>query len=188
MWWHERRNSASRIGGAGLALALALTLGGCFEPMYAEHTFAGKPGLRSHLSAVVVDQIPAAISSPEARVGTAIRNALIFNLVGGGEAPPPTHRLKINITGQRQQVIVDIVTARPAVEMVGISATYSLTDIKTGAVVLTGTTTARASYDIPGQEQRFAGARGQTDTQDRNAKVIADNITTRLASYFSAGS
>ena len=188
MWWHERRNSVSRVARLCLALALGGMLGGCFEPMYAEHTFTGKPGLRQHLSAVTVEQIAAPSASPEARIAVAIRNALIFNLTGGGDTPPPTHRLKITISAQRQQVIVDITTARPDVEMVGVQAYYSLIDIKTGHTVVSGSTTARASYDIPGQEQRFAGARGQLDTQERNAKVIADNITTRLASYFSAGS
>jgi LPS-assembly lipoprotein len=62
-----------------------------------------------------------------------------------------------------------------------------LTEIATNRVVVSGTTTARASYDIPGQEQRFAGARGQLDAQERTAKVIADNITARLASFFVAG-
>ena len=52
--------------------------------------------------------------------------------------------------------------------------------------MVTGATFARVSYDIPGQQQRFASARGQRDAEDRAAKVIAENITARLASYFIA--
>ncbi len=53
--------------------------------------------------------------------------------------------------------------------------------------MVTGQTFARVSYDIPGQEQRFARARGLRDAENRAAKVIADNIKSRLASYFVAG-
>ena len=53
--------------------------------------------------------------------------------------------------------------------------------------VVTGQTFARVSFDIPGQEQRFARARGLRDAENRAAKVIADNIKSRLASYFVAG-
>ena len=40
---------------------------------------------------------------------------------------------------------------------------------------------------LPGQEQRFARVRGLRDAELRAAKVIADNIRSRLASYFIAG-
>ena len=53
--------------------------------------------------------------------------------------------------------------------------------------LLTGRAFARQSYDIPGQAQRFARSRGLRDAEDRAAKVIADNINQRLASFFIAG-
>jgi LPS-assembly lipoprotein len=43
------------------------------------------------------------------------------------------------------------------------------------------------AYDTLGQ-QRFARISGMHDAEQRAAKVISDNITTRLASYFVAGS
>jgi hypothetical protein len=46
---------------------------------------------------------------------------------------------------------------------------------------------ARVSYDIPGQEQRFARVRGLRGAELRAAKVIADNMRSRLAYYFIAG-
>ena len=52
---------------------------------------------------------------------------------------------------------------------------------------MTGQTFSRVSYDIPGQQQRFAAARGLRDAENRAAKVIADSIKSRLASYFVAG-
>ena len=53
--------------------------------------------------------------------------------------------------------------------------------------MITGTTFSRVSYNIPGQQQRFAGERGLRDAENRAAKVIAENIRSRLASYFVGG-
>lgn len=72
-------------------------------------------------------------------------------------------------------------------ENYGIDATYTLTDVATGKVVISGQTFARVSFDIPGQQQRFARARGLRDAENRAAKVIADQIRSRLASFFAAG-
>ena len=77
--------------------------------------------------------------------------------------------------------------SRPDIENYGLNATYSMTEIATGKMVVAGQTFARVSYDIPGQEQRFARLRGLRDAESRAAKVIADNIRNRLASYFIAG-
>ena len=57
-----------------------------------------------------------------------------------------------------------------------------------GKPVVKGSTFARVSYNIPGQQQRFAGDRGLRDAENRAAKVIADNIQSRLASHFAAAS
>jgi LPS-assembly lipoprotein len=54
-------------------------------------------------------------------------------------------------------------------------------------VVLSGNTFSRISYDVPGQTQRFARARAFRDAEDRAAQEIAENIQTRLASFFYAG-
>jgi LPS-assembly lipoprotein len=84
-------------------------------------------------------------------------------------------------------VIVDITTARPDVQQFGINVSYTLVEIATGKPVVSGSTSARVSYDNPGQQQRFANARGQRDAENRAAKVISEAIKSRLASYFSAG-
>ncbi len=71
-----------------------------------------------------------------------------------------------------QQVIVDTTTARPDVTNYGIDATYALTDLETNQIVLRGRAFSRVSYDIPGQQQRFAGSRAQRDAQNRASKVL----------------
>ena len=45
----------------------------------------------------------------------------------------------------------------------------------------------RVTYNVPGQQQRFAKDRGLRDAETRAAKEIAEQIRSRLASYFVAG-
>jgi LPS-assembly lipoprotein len=195
MWWYDKDQglSGARPSGRGsivravAALAIAALAGGCFQPLYGDHSPTGGPVLRDQLSAVDILQIEAPKGSDESRLAVEIRNALLFDFTGGGASTSPTHRLKISMSSQRASIIVDIHTSRPDIEDYGINATYSLTEIATGKVVVTGTTFARVSYDIPGQQQRFARQRGLRDAESRAARVIADNIMSRMASYFVAG-
>jgi LPS-assembly lipoprotein len=176
-----------RIVRAFAALAIAALAGGCFQPIYGEHSPTGGPVLREQLSAVDILQIDAPKGTDESRLAVEIRNALLFDMTGGGAAAAPTHRLKVSMNSTRSSIIVDVNTSRADVENYGINASYSLTEIATNKVVVTGTTFSRVSYDIPGQEQRFARLRGLRDAESRAAKVIAENIRSRLASYFVAG-
>jgi len=184
---HERIAAHGRLIRAAAALAIAALAGGCFQPLYGEQSPTGGPVLRDQLSAVEVLQIGAPKGTDEARIAVEIRNALIYDFTGGGYPAPPTHRLKIAMASTRASIIVDVNTSRPDVENYGINASYTLTEIATGKIVVTGTTFARVSYDIPGQEQRYARVRGLRDAELRAAKVVADNIRSRLSSYFIAG-
>ena len=53
---------------------------------------------------------------------------------------------------------------------------------------MSGSTYARVTYDVPGGRQPFARARAYRDAENRAAGEIADNINTRLASFFYSGS
>jgi LPS-assembly lipoprotein len=167
--------------------ALAGLTAGCFQPLYGDSSVVATAGLDNKLSGVDVVPINTPNGTPIARVGVGVRNELIYDLTGGGNPTLPTHRLTIQLSSTQLQVIVDVNTARPEVQNYGINATYTLTDIATGKTVVTGQTFTRVSYDIPGQQQRFAGARALRDAENRASKVIADNIKSRLASYFVAG-
>ena len=168
-------------------MALAGLLGGCFEPLYGERTLAGGPGLNQRLRAVAIDPIKAPSGTPNARIAVELQNDLSYDFTGGAGQTGKTHQLTVSLTTQNQQVIVDLTTARPDVQQFGINVNYSLIEIATGKPVVTGSTFARVSYDNPGQQQRFANARGQRDAENRAAKVISEAIKARLASYFSAG-
>ena len=188
MWSPEKSAICRRLTAIAMALALAGATAGCFQPLYGERPVTGGPDIRGHLSGVDVVPIDVPNGTPAARLAVEVRNALIFELTGGGGMSASTHRLQIHLRPSRQQVIVDITTARPDVENYGIDATYTLTELGSKKVVMTGQTFARVSFDIPGQQQRFARARGLRDAEDRASKVIAEHIRSRLASYFVTGS
>ena len=181
--------SFNRLARLLLVIGLAGLNAGCFTPLYGSADVSpGGTAVAGKLASVEVAPIDQPNGTRLARVGVGVRNELMYELTGGGAAAPPTHRLNIRLTATNLQVVVDINTARPDVSNYGLNATYTLTDIATGKAVVTATTFSRVSYNIPGQEQRFASARGLRDAEDRAAKVIAENIRSRLASYFVAGS
>src|ERR1700731_4851740 len=160
----------TRIAARLLAVAaLAALTAGCFQPMYAEHT-DGTPGLREKLMGVEVPPVDKPNASRDARIQVEIRNALA---------------LRFNTS--RSSLMIDPATALPSSENVGIDAQYNLIEIATNKSVMTGTTFSRVTYDIPGQLQRFARSRAFRDAEDRAAQEIAENIQTRLASFFVAG-
>jgi LPS-assembly lipoprotein len=176
-----------RILGRFLAVAaLAALTAGCFQPMYAEHA-DGTPGLRDKLMGVELPPVDKPNSSREARLGVAIRNALAFKLYGNATGTAPTHRLVIKFTTSRYDLMTDPNTGLPTSENSGIDAQYNLIDIATNKSVMTGTTFSHVSYDIPGSYQRFSRERALRDAEDRASQEIAENIKTRLASFFFSG-
>jgi len=171
------------------ALALAGLTAGCFQPLYGNRAAVGggPSGIADKMGSVDVRPIETPNGSPIARVSVEVRNELIYGLTGGGPAGAPNYRLEVRLTSRNAQVIVDIKTSRADIQDYGIDASYTLIDVTSGKTVVSGTTFSRVSYNIPGQEQRFAGARGLRDAENRAARVIAENIKNRLASYFVAG-
>jgi LPS-assembly lipoprotein len=166
--------------------ALAALTAGCFQPMYAERT-DGTPGLREKLMGVEIPPVDKPNASRDARIGVEIRNALAFKLYGNATGMPPTHRLVLRFNSTRSSLMIDPATALPSSENYGIDAQYNLIEIASNKSVMTGSTFSRVSYDIPGSIQRFARARAFRDAEDRAAQEIAENIQTRLASFFVAG-
>lgn len=170
-----------------LVLAMGALTGACFQPLYGNRTIGTEDSVRDKLGSVDIPEIKAPNGTPEARLAVAVRNALVFDLNGGQAPSAPTHRLVITLSTTRSTVIVDVTSGRPDAQVEGINATFTLTEIATQKVVLQTSTFARASFDVPGSEQRFAQQRAARNAEDRAVDVVAQNIRNRLASYFVAG-
>jgi LPS-assembly lipoprotein len=187
MWSPDHRAAFARMFRSALAIGSAGLLAACFQPLYGQPPLSGAPTIGDALAAVDVQQIDAPRGSGNARIAVELRNDLLFDLTGGAGSIAPTHRLVIQMTTSRSALIVDPQTGRTEAEVTGIDVKYTLTELATGRPVVNATAFARVSSDIPGQQQRFARSRAQRDAEDRAAKVLADQIRSRLASYLVAG-
>ena len=188
MWWPDTPAARYR----GMARLLTRCRWPASPPAASSRSMApsrvgGRTGIGDKLSTVEVAPIAAPNGTRLARVGVSVRNELMYQLTGGGARRTTNYRLDVRLSSTNLSVIVDVNTGRPDIQNYGIDATYTLTDVTNGKTVVTSTTFSRVSYNIPGQQQRFAGDRGLRDAEDRAAKVIAENIRSRLASYFTAG-
>ena len=181
------RATIRRIAHVATVLAAGVLLAGCFQPLYGDRSVTGSPRLREALSGIQIMEIAAGANTPEARMAVPLQNDLRFNFTGGGAAGPPTHRLLVQISGSRAVVSATNVTGLPFIENFTLNATYSLVEIATNKPVVQGRATTTVSYD-PAGTQRYARVTGMQDAERRAAKVIADNLTTRLSSYFVSGS
>ena len=180
MWWRNPIRIAAVI-------ALGALNAACFQPLYASRSFNGGVPLGTALAQVQVEHIDAPNGTAESRVAVELQNALDFEMSGGGGLISPTHRLKVRMILGRSSIITDVTTGRVEAEITGIDAWFTLTELASGKAVMQGRTFTRVSSDYPGQQQRFARVRARLDAEDRAAKVIAENIRTRLASFFVAG-
>jgi LPS-assembly lipoprotein len=179
--------SLAKIAARFLAVAaLAALTAGCFQPMYAEHS-DGTPGLREKLAGVELPPVNKPNSSREARLGVEIRNSLAFKLYGNATGTSPTHRLEIRFTTSRSDLMTDPNTGLPTSENYALDVQFNLIENATNKSVMTGTTFSHLSYDIPGSYQRFSRERALRDAEDRACQEVAENIKTRLASFFFAG-
>jgi LPS-assembly lipoprotein len=178
MWWRN-----FRIAGV---MALAALNAACFQPLYASRTVSGT-ALGTQLAQVQIERIEAPNGSPESRLAVELQNQIDFELHGGGGLISPTHVLKVRMTTDRSSIMTDVATGRVLAEITGIDASFTLTELATGKQVMSGRTFSRVSSDYPGQQQRFARARARLDAEDRAAKVVAEAVRTRVASFFVAG-
>lgn len=179
MWWRNPIRIAAII-------ALGALNAACFQPLYATRSVSGTP-LGTQLAQVQVDRIDAANGTPEARLAVELQNQLDFEMNGGSGMISPTHRLKVRMTTGRNSIITDQLTGRVLAEITAINASFTLTELATGKAVMNGNTFSRVSSDYPGQQQRFARVRARLDAEDRAAKVVAEAVRTRVASFFVAG-
>jgi len=171
----------------GFVLALGALTGGCFQPLYGSQTLGSDESVHDKLSLVDIPEIKAANGTPDARMAVSVRNALLYDFNGGQTPASPTYRLVVTLGSGKTTLITSVTSGLPTEQIEMLNASITLTEIATKKVVLQTSTFARASYDIPGPEQRFAAQRASRNAEDRAVDVIAENIRNRLASYFVAG-
>ena len=106
--------------------------------------------------------------------------SLIFDLDGSGQPAPKRYRLKMQGSEVVQTPIVSTQTGRAEAGTLVGTIRYSLETLDGAKVVTEGVATSTATYDR--SVQRFASQRAARDAEIRLAKVLAEQIKTRIAS------
>lgn len=158
-----------------MAMLLPLGLSGCFRPLYAPD--AAGNSFETTMAAVAVDPI-------EGRVGQQVRNALLFGLTGGGQAPAPRWTLTVKVASSRETALVDVRTDEPQIDAVTLTGDYSL-KTPDGKIIDSGSVIARTTFDRT--LQRFGALRAARDAENRAAELYAEQIKTRVAIRLSKG-
>jgi LPS-assembly lipoprotein len=155
-----------------LALAAILTLSACgFQPLYAKRGPTGGVA-GEELAKVRIANIPD-------RTGQQLRNALIDRMQPQGPSEP-TYRLEISLL--EQQVNLGIQQDATATRgQLRYSGTYVLRDAS-GKELVRESFRASPSFNILASE--FGTILSSDDARTRGLNQIADDITGRLALYF----
>ncbi|HLJ72891.1 MAG TPA: LPS assembly lipoprotein LptE [Roseiarcus sp.] len=179
-------SDAARLAGA---MAIAASLGGCFQPLYGE---AAHPGLVEDMRAIQIAEVnppnpgvkPNAVGldpqiARQDRVGHYLRNDLIFNFNGTGTTPPPKYRLSVTTTETTTTPTIESQIGAADAATLTIKAVYVLTPVGGGAPILSSEAVSSAVYDL--SMNRFANLRASRDAEIRLAKSLADEMELRIA-------
>jgi LPS-assembly lipoprotein len=152
----------------------AVALAGCVRPLYG--TSETRDAIRAELTAIDV----APINDVS---GYTLRQELLFNFTGGVDSPAaPRYKLEIKLNDSTISAVVDP-TGRATAGSVRVDAAYVLRDMN-GHRLAEGSAFANAAIDR--LSQRFATVRAVREGKIRVAKALADEIETRLATYFAS--
>jgi LPS-assembly lipoprotein len=179
MSWFDRTVRPARpvrSVGVGALVAVLLPLAACsVEPLYG----GGPTGsvVNNVLSGLVIDPV-------DSKVAQDLRNRLLFDLSGSVANAPPRYRVKLTVDSSELALGVTPVQSSPAYS-VTVSATYEVTSIATGQIVLRATSRQSASYDRV--NQAFANERAKLDAETRAAVLAADDIHLSLSAAAASG-
>jgi LPS-assembly lipoprotein len=158
------------------AAATAFMLSACtVQPLYGP-TPAGT-AVATSISQVAIDPV-------DTRVAQVLRNKLLFDLDGGKDPATAVYRMKLSVASAESALGVTPIETAPAYSLT-VSATYEVTSIATGQIVLRGTSRGTASFDRV--TQAYANTRAKLDAEDRAATEAADDIRIRLATAAAKG-
>ena len=164
---------------AGLSIGMSLGLSACFRPLYGPT--ASGASLQTTLASIDVPEIE--WPNEQARIGHYLRSELIYALNGSGTEVPKRYVLKLALRQTLATPVVDAESGRASSAIVNGSLTYTLTNSDGSKVVERGTATSTASYDR--FQNRFATVRAARDAEIRLARVLAEQVKTRLAAALS---
>ncbi len=175
--------AASRRSAFWVVLACAavpMLATGCgdsgFRPLYATSSITGGPDVNEKLSKLEVAPIPG-------RVGQRLRNELIFQATGGGNAAwQPIYRLEIVVRESISATLVQI-DGNSSGSIYNLNASFRLVRLDDKSIALQGESYARSAFQR--FESVFSNVRARKEAEDRAAQTVAEDLKSRLAAYLS---
>lgn len=150
---------------ASLAALLALSLGGCFQPVNG-----------TRFGTTVADLQQVSVERIEGYLGYTLKAELDYLLTGGKEpGNGGRYLLKVKTKQSRGSTVVDASTGLAQVGNLQVEAVYVLVDRQQGEKIKTsGKTFASASFDR--SQLRFASLRAERDAEERLGKALAERL------------
>ncbi|MER8632902.1 LPS assembly lipoprotein LptE [Mesorhizobium opportunistum] len=165
-----------RLALVGLVGSLALVSACQVRPLYSTAPLTTGSSANAELASIAVKPV-------NSRYAQQVRNNLIFGFGrGAGEPASPLYSLGLSVTeAVDSAALVQVQTDQdePTAGSVTLTASYTLTDAKTGAVIAVGKRAITSSFDRPRQE--FAAYRAQIDAENRAARELAEALQLSIA-------
>jgi LPS-assembly lipoprotein len=165
-----------RVALAGLVGSLALVSACTVRPLYSNAPLSTGSSANAELASIAIKPV-------KTRYAQQVRNNLIFGFGrGAGEPASPLYSLDLTVTeAVDSAALVQVGTDEdePTAGSVTLNASYTLTDMKTGAVITVGKRAITSSFDRPRQE--FASYRAQIDAENRAARELAEALQLSIA-------
>ena len=116
------------------------------------------------------------------RVGQRLRNELIYQTTGGGNAIEPIYRLEIIIRESLTPTLVQQ-DGNSSGSVYNLNTSFRLVRLADRSVALTGESNGRIAFQR--FDSVFANVRARQDAEDRAAKTVGEELKGRLAAYLS---
>ena len=152
-------------------LLVCFALGACgFEPLYGERG-TDNAAVTTDLATIRIEAIPD-------RIGQKMYNLLYERLTPDGKADVPKYSLRVHIRETVEELLYerDETATRANVTL---RADYELRRIEDDELIAKGTSRSTSGYDI--LSSQYATLVSRDDARDRSARVISDDIRTRMA-------
>ena len=140
-----------------------------YQPIYSKN-----PNRNAELLSISVENI-------KDRPGQILRNSLINQINPEGKRVISKYRLRVEISENREDLAYRKDMSATRSDLV-VAAKYSLTEIKTGKILLKEETRSISSFDVV--ESVYATLIAEKDARSKSLYVLSDNIFTALVVFF----
>lgn len=155
-----------------IAALLAGLVNGCgYRPLYGSDGGSAVVEELSRIKVVTIDN----------RIGQQLHNLLLDRLNPEGRPDVEAYRLDVRATVTTSELGLRFTEIATRAQLT-LQSTFSLVDLETGKILVSGHARSINSYNIPDSE--YAKVVAEQDAAERAVREVSDEIKTRLSLYF----